>query len=463
MTIYPFLTHRVLLPIMDRARGTRVSRRLDELNRSQWLPYERLQEAQLQGLRSLLEYAFTEVPYYRRIAAERGVVASDIHDLEDLRKLPLLTKDIIHDNFQDLVSREYPRESLRPSWTGGTSGQRLHFYTTKDNQLSWAYPRWARSMGMIGRSIGDRHVSVGQMIAQRRTWRQRAFHNLSTSVQRIKRLDALDVTEEKLADVVKAIDAASPCTLAGYPSGLALIAEYIKEHGLRPPEVVASMVGGEQLLPYQRDLIREVFGNEPYNRYGSNELLEAAAECPARTGLHLSIEDFVVEVVDENGRPLPAGEVGLLVFTNLRSYGMPFIRYAIGDIGSVMPEQCSCGRTLPLLHPVVARTIDFLYSRDGRRIAPMQLHLENVMSMGIARFRIVQHDYDHLSVELVPWAGQSQSLDTAAVADATVLALRNHLDERVIVDVGIAERIEMNLSGKRLAIRSEVPRLPAAT
>jgi phenylacetate-CoA ligase len=456
---YARLARHVMVPTLDYFRGTRTAKRMAELERSQWWPLEKLHEEQTHALTSLVTYAFSQVPYYRRLASELGLESQDIRTPEDLTKLPLMTKDIVHEHLQDILAEDYPPSQLRASWTGGTTGSRLHFYTTRDYQLSWALPRWLRSMEMQGSSIGDPHVSIRQMIARRTSTVERVAHAISARFQRVVRLDSMTVTEGNLASIADAIDRASPCTLAAYPSSLALIAQYYKDSRRRPPHILASMIGGEQLLPHQRTIVREVFGNEPYLRYGSNELQEVAAECPARRGLHLSIEDFIVEVVDDRGQPVPAGQEGTLVITNLRNYGMPLIRYAIGDIGSLMPCECSCGRTLPLLSPVVARHIDFLYTRDGQRIAPMQLDMSPVLSLGITQFRIVQHEYNRVSVTLVPDRVAGQPRDTTAASLATERTLRKYLGEKTEVDVQFAERIEMNISGKRLAIMSKIPRV----
>ena len=457
MHAYTRLVRHAMVPAMDLLRGTRTAMRIKELEESQWWSSERHHESQAAALQALVRYAFERVPYYRRLVAELELRPEDITTPEDLCKLPLLTKDIIHENLPDLLADDYPRRQLRSSWTGGTTGSRMHFYTTRDNQLSWALPRWVRSMGMQGFTIGDPHVSISQMIARRKPFLERLTHSFSNRFQRVTRLDSMDVTEENLEGMVKAIERAAPCTLAGYPSSLAMLAQFIKDSGRRPPRIVASMVGGEQLLPHQRAIMQEMFGNEPYLRYGSNELLEAAAECPAREGLHISVEDFIVEVVNEHDQPVPDGQEGRLVFTNLRSYGMPFIRYAIGDIGSQKQSQCSCGRTLPLLDPIVARTIDYLYSRDGRRIAPMQLDMSPVIERGITQFRIVQRDYDHVSVVLVPRAGDGQPGDPAVIAQSTERILKSYLGEGLAVSVRFADRIEMNISGKRLAVMSQIP------
>src|SRR5690606_25431630 len=128
------------------------------------------------------------------------------------------------------------------------------------------------------------------------------------------------------------------------------------------------IVGAEKLYPFQRKLIEEAFAAPVFETYGSREFMLIAAECDRHEGLHLTSEHLLVEILDEDGRPTPAGEAGNVVITDLYNFGMPFIRYANGDRAIAGWSKCSCGRGLPLLRQVTGRRLDVLHSPDGRRI-----------------------------------------------------------------------------------------------
>jgi len=156
-----------------------------------------------------------------------------------------------------------------------------------------------------------------------------------------------------------------------------------------------------------------VFGAPVFETYGSREFTFIAGECDRHQGLHVSMENLLVEILDDDGRPTPAGEEGNVVITDLSNYGMPFIRYANGDRAVAGWGTCSCGRGLPLLQKVVGRRLDILETPDGRRI-PGEFfpHLMKDFP-AVKRFQVVQEQLDRIELRLVvnyPLPQQSRSL-----------------------------------------------------
>ncbi|MCK5806750.1 MAG: hypothetical protein KAI66_28235, partial [Lentisphaeria bacterium] len=162
MSFYNSMTRHVLAPTFDIIRGTRTMRRLAELERSQWLPRERIEDIQTEGLQDLIAYAYLRVPYYRRVMDSIGLKPADIKSPQDLVRIPPLTKQVIRDNFANLISEGFPRSQLRKGNSGGTTGEQLHFYSTRHERLTLAYARWARSLPWSGMSLGDAHMSIRQ-------------------------------------------------------------------------------------------------------------------------------------------------------------------------------------------------------------------------------------------------------------------------------------------------------------
>ncbi|MBE9506219.1 MAG: phenylacetate--CoA ligase family protein, partial [Chloroflexi bacterium] len=265
----------------------------------------------------------------------------------------------------------------------------------------------------------------------------------------------MTVREENLPGLVTAIQQTRPHAIFSYPSALALIASFAKATGQPCPHVQALCLGGEQTLDRQRSVVREVFGSDPYIRYGSNELHEVAGQCDVRGGLHIFAEDFIIEVVDEDGAPAPAGERGRLLITSLHNYGMPFIRYDSGDIGSLLPGACPCGRGLPLMGPLVGRTRDFIHTRSGARIAAMDINVADVLPSGTVQYQLSQENINSFVLLVVPRGPLSADTWDLVKSRLTEL-LRARLAENVSAELRLVDRIEMNLSGKRLAFISEV-------
>src|SRR6185437_4278751 len=135
-----------------------------------------------------------------------------------------------------------------------------------------------------------------------------------------------------------------PDVIVAYTNPLDSFASMLRERGWRPFSPRAIVVGAEKLHDFQRRRIEEVFGAPVFETYGSREFMLIGAECDRHRGLHLTAENLLVEVLDDDGQPTPPGEEGDVVITDLYNYGMPFVRYANGDRGVAGFEGCACGR-----------------------------------------------------------------------------------------------------------------------
>src|SRR4029077_12302961 len=153
-----------------------------------------------------------------------------------------------------------------------------------------------------------------------------------------------------------------------YTNPLYEFARYIQREGLSTVSPRSIIVGAEKLYPFQRSLIEEVFRAPVFETYGSREFMLIGAECDRHAGLHLSMENLLVEILDDDGSPTPAGQEGNVVITDLFNYGMPFVRYVNGDRAVAGFDLCPCGRGLPLLKKVVGRQLDVLETLDGRKV-----------------------------------------------------------------------------------------------
>ncbi len=455
MMLYNSLARHVLAPSLDVLRGTHTMKCLSELEESQWWPRERIEELQAERLQRLIKYAYERVPYYRAIMDERGLKPHDIQSATDLQKLPVLTKGLIRENFDKLVAEDFPRENLRPGESGGTTGEQLHFYSTRHERLNLACARWIRFLEWTGGQLGDSHMIMGQHGPQRRGPREQLLGQISARLQHSQAVDTMAVSEENLPAILSLVQQARPRSIHSYPSTLALLASYARAEGKACPYVPSICLGGEPILDRQRWIVQEVFGSDPYDRYGSNEFHGVAGQCDARGDLHIFAEDFIIEVVDKHGAPVSTGERGRLLITSLHNYGMPFIRYDIGDIGSLLPDACSCGRGLPLMSQHIGRTREHIYTRSGAPIAAMDINVAGVLPPGTTQYQLSQENIGSFMLLVVPPG--SLSPDTWDMVGSRLTGLlRARLAEPTSVELRLVDRIEMNLSGKRLSFVSRV-------
>ncbi len=459
MGSYRWIARHVMAPGMDLLRGTHTMRCLKEMEQSQWWLLERIEQLQSERLQHLIHYAWERVPYYRRLMDSRGIQPGDIRTAADLPKLPVLTKAIVREEGESLLARGFPRHRLREGHTGGSTGTPLVFFSSVDSRLSHGMARSLRAHEWAGLHLGDPFVRVFKRRLPGPA-EGAPYEGLSRRVARESFVDCGAFSESTLSEVIARIMKQRPRVVRGYASAICIIAEYIIDAGLPAPEVGAIVTGGEQLFDEQRALLRKVFGVEPFSKYSSFENFDIAMECEAHRGLHIAAEDLAVEIVDDDGYPVPPGQEGHILVTNLHEFGMPLIRYDTDDSGSLLEGPCPCGRSLPRLAAVTGKTGNTIYTPSGKRLSPLALGSSGLAPLGIRQFQFIQEELDRVTVKAVPGTALSE-----AEAEALSARLQAHyagpLGDDVRVDVVFVDRIEPTPAGKHLFLISRVGSPPS--
>ncbi len=215
-----------------------------------------------------------------------------------------------------------------------------------------------------------------------------------------KVLSAFDLSDETTPRFHRELVAWRPEVIVGYTNALYSFARSLRERGLAAPSPRSVVVGAEKLHPFQRELIEDVFRAPVFETYGSREFMLVAAQCERRQGLHVTAEHLIVEVVDDEGRPVAEGLEGRVVVTDLFNYAMPFIRYATGD-RAIAGGMCDCGRGLPTLRSIVGREADVIHTPAGRRVTGLFFpHLLKDFP-DVRRFQVVQERPDSVVLRLI--------------------------------------------------------------
>jgi phenylacetate-CoA ligase len=454
VSIYRGLARHVLAPGMDLVRGTQTMRNFSALETSQWWPRERLEHLQSERLQRLIRHAHEQVPYYGRLMRAEGVTPADIASVNDLMHLPVLTKRVIRQHSTELIACGFPKKGLRPMTTSGSTGEPLVFYSTAEDQFSRGIARTLRALQWAGLDIGDRHVVLARPRRYARAHEQ-LLHNASLRVKRVMEIDTSDLSDAHLRGIVARIGKLGRVGLMSSPPVLALLATWLRRTGTDIPSLRCIVSGGEQLLDHERESLTEVFGLQPFSKYGAFEAYDIASECAAHAGLHIQTEDIIVEIVDDDGRPVPPGCTGHILITNLHNYAMPFIRYAIGDVGAIATAKCDCGRELPRLVGMLGRMSELIVTPSGRRVFGADLGLESLGPLGVREFKIVQHDIAETSAFLV-WHDDIPA-ESRAEGEARIRGtLEQAIGEGVRVRVQSVEHIEPTRAGKYCVVVSEV-------
>lgn len=442
-----------LFPLHERLKGHDSTARRIELEQSQWWVREDLDERRRLRLGSFLEEAGADVPYYRDLFAELHFEPGS----STLEELPLLSKDVIRANFEQLKSDRAGTVSLYN--TGGSTGEPLQFLMGKARKSHDVAAKW-RATRWWGVDVGDPELVIwGSPVELGAQDRVREFRD---RVFRTQLLPAFEMSNQRVDGFIDTIERVRPKMLFGYPSAQAHIARRAQALGidLTRSGVAVAFVTAEQLLDDQKAIIEKSFGCPVANGYGGRDLGFVAHACP-QGSMHISAEDIVVEIVDDDGRVLPTGEEGEIVVTHLATADFPFIRYRSGDIGVLSDRSCACGRTLPLLESVRGRTTDLVMAEDGTVMHALALIYAVRDVPGVLNFRIIQEDRHHTRVLLVTGDG---------FPDASEELMRQRLSERLGDGVRISmervQQIPRSRSGKHRYVESKVtvnPRGAGAT
>jgi len=320
--------------------------------------------------------------------------------------------------------------------------------------MSWNFAASYRGYAWAGYRFGDKLNGFGQVIRPS-SMRDRIGESARYFLERVKVVDASVVSDETGPDIARKVYEFQPKFLRGYPSAIYLLARFIEKTGKYKIKPRAIFTGAEVLYDYQRELFRKVFECEAYSHYCAFELHPIAVECPTHTGHHVTAENVFVEIVDDNGEAVPAGREGRILITNLHNYGMPFIRYDIGDIGTLSDQACSCGRGRPLLSSLSGRADDILITRSGRQIPGTVLQRRFLAFFGVEHCQVIQDSYEHLTVKLVVKKPCPQE-QMDKIRNAILNTYRPLVGEDMNITVEFVDRIPLTRAGKQRVVISKV-------
>jgi len=447
MGIHTSLVANILFPLQEKLKKHDTVAIRQAMDDSQWWPTEKLEALRLERLRTLLTKAGKHVPYYRDCFKNLGFDPQKIESLADLQKLPFLTKAVIRAEGERMKADN--AQGLARFNTGGSSGEPLIFFigterVSHDVAAKWRATRWWDV------DIGDPEIVVWGSPIELGT--QDKVRIIRDKLMRTELMPAFQMNETNLDQFVARICERRPKMLFGYPSAISHIAAHAQKRGVPLNNLGVKVVfcTSERLYDHQRQAISNAFGCPVANGYGGRDAGFIAHECPAGN-MHITAEDIIVEIIDENGNIQPAGVAGEIVTSHLATADYPFIRYRTGDIGTLTNEKCACARGLPLLKEIQGRSTDFIISADGTVMHGLALIYVLRDLPAVGTFKIIQESRVLTRVQLVPTASYD------AVVEAKIRkGLQARLGESVEILVETMPEIPAEKSGKHRYVISHV-------
>jgi phenylacetate-CoA ligase len=453
--MHRWLVWNVLFPLHERTKGHPTFRILKEMEAADYLTAEGLQQLRVRKLRNFLEYAFTNVPYVQNVMNQAGLQPSDIRGPADLVRLPLMRKADVRKHRADMRSRSAGK--LTQFSTGGSTGEPLLYDLPKERIASWIACR-QRIMRWWGLSAGDREYAIWGSPVE--VTRQDRLRNIRDKLLATQLLSAFEMNESTMSRYLDLLEKGNCRTIIAYPSSIYLLCLHARKQGrnLRHTGIKTVFVTGEVLFHHQRELIAETLNCPVASGYGGRDSGFVSQECP-QGGMHIMADATIVEIVDSQGRPVPEGETGEIVVTDLYSREVPFLRYATGDMAALTSRKCTCGRMLPLMENIQGRTTDFIVAPDGTILHALSVIYIMREIDGIEQFRIRQKEIDRFHIQLVR-NERFQDGNESRILEA----LRRRLRAPVEVTFEYFDKLPPERSGKFRHVISEVPidRLPSA-
>jgi len=436
----PFLVKHALYPLHEALLRRPTFRQVEELERSQWLPRREIEALQLQRLAALLRTAAAHSPWHAGRISAAGIDPHADLTWEAFCRLPTMTRADARENRDRIAWLGAPGGASLYN-TGGSSGQPLSFYFGRSRQASDASGR-IRARRWWGVDVGAREVYLwGAPVELSKTDRTKQMRDLAFN-QLL--LNAFEMSPARMDTYLDEIERFQPECIYGYASSVALLASHALSRSRKPSlrRLRAVCTTGEPLYPHQRELIGSVFAAPVANEFGSRDIGFTAHESPVGQMLLLS-EHLVLESLDAQGQPVPAGEVGEAVLTALCSEAQPFIRYRTGDMVRIGDDRCREGRGLHVIGEVIGRSTDFVIRTDGTVMHALAVIYVLRAVDGVGEFKIIQHDLDRIEVLVVP-----DALWTPAAAKAIERGLRLRLGPDVRIEARVVDSIAPEASGK---------------
>jgi len=346
------------------------------------------------------------VPFYHKRLRSIGLYPDDINGLDDLRRLPIITKEEVERARTQIVADNINLKKSFKTHTSGTMGHPLRIYYDP-RYLDYITASSRRYRSVLGRKSWEKTAvvrfsdsnskgEVGPGIAKR------TFHSFRRNYSRNYYISY------SANDIAKEMVEFQPDVLFGRPIYLRLLAEEFRRTGHKiSPRLVLSR--GDILDHSSRKFIETTLGCDVYDSYGGNDAGPIAWECREKDGYHMEADMTICEFLrgEQNANHK---ELSDIVVTNLNNYAMPLIRYRSGDKGSYRSGKCACGRTLPILESVEGREKEFLPARNGERLSPRRLQeIAYGDDSSVPMFQVF-HEDGHVSLHVYGEDGSDDSI-----------------------------------------------------
>ena len=406
------------------------------LQESQYWSKEQIEEWQLKKLQELIKHAYKTVPYYQKLFDNINLKPDDIKTLEDIRKIPYLTKEIIRENLNELVSSKL-KNKLRYVSTGGSTGNPMEFYTEwpitniKEHAFVW----WLFGLKNIKES--DRFLIMrGAQFKGEKFYRYEKKNKLQIS--------SYHLNSSNFESMLSIICDYSPHVIQAFPSSLKLLAKWMKENGLQyhNKNLKVILTSSENLGEDTQKLFYDIFNVETFDLYGQSEKVSLINRCEYNN-YHIIPQYGITELLDYNGNEVTIGKKGEIIATGFNNFAFPFIRYKTEDFAIKKPGICKCNRNFPLIDRIEGRIQDYLVGKDGSLVSIASTNTHIDIYKNVEKFQFYQNQKGYFELRIVEKKGIKSSSYSSLKKELNKI-LNNNFD----FSIKIIDEIPRTKTGK---------------
>lgn len=375
-----------------------------EIESRQNLSRDELNNFQLSKLNLILTHASHTVPYYRQLFSDLGLIKNSVvifSDFSEIESIPILSKEIIKQQKEEMFSSEYIARRAYENSSGGSTGEPVHVLQD-GNYLENAQANFILVKSWRGIDAFDSTIALWG--AERDTYKDKkpALDYIKDFFRNRMVLNCFRMSSVDMARYINVLNSNRPSLIVAYANAIYELALYAEENKIPVVPQHAIHTGAGMLHDYMRVKIKDVFNCEVYDHYGSREVGSIASECRMHQGLHILCEHTFVEVVDEAGVACAPGVEGEILVTTLNNFSMPLIRYRIGDLGIMSADlSCDCGVSYPKLSKITGRISGIFRNSNGDRISGQFFtHIFRYYDW-IKHYQVIQKKIDFLIVYIV--------------------------------------------------------------
>ncbi len=378
---------------------------INQIEKIQYFNRKNLNDYQNFHFRKLIIHAYNNVQFYKLWFRNNNLYLTDVKKVSDIKRLPILTKDLIRKNFHKFISINFKKYKPHLQMTSGSTGVPFKFFIDKYANIRYRASIW-RILRTFNVKFSDKQAILRGTLVKEHGQQQAflwKFNFLSKSIA----FNTFHLNEINCKKIISQIIQFKPKLLMVYPMALYTLSLYIKKYGISFPSLKMILSSSESFSQEHRDFISKTFKCPFIDLYGQSELALHAYECKPVKGYHVVEENNILELLDKNHQEVSEGELGRIIGTNLFNFSMPLIRYSTEDLAIMGGDECACGRNTKKLKSIQGRILDQIITEDKSIISGISFyhywkHIISEKIPNISYIQLIQPKIDEIIVKIIP-------------------------------------------------------------